>query len=82
MFSASVTWSAWSTWGSCETQYGCGKGKQKRSRVLVANHCWRNKSEETRPCKLKTCPGIFDMNFDMTVIPLLIFIRYKLLQVN
>ena len=58
MFSATVTWSAWSEWGSCDTQHGCGKGKQKRSRVLVTNQCLSNKSEESRLCKLKSCPGI------------------------
>ena len=65
MFSASVTWSAWSGWGSCETPRGCGKGKQKRSRVLVTNRCLSNKSEETRPCKLKSCPGMYYVEYLM-----------------
>ena len=57
-FSAGVTWSHWSTWGSCETHRGCGRGKQTRSRVLVTKHCLNEKSEESRPCKLKRCPGM------------------------
>lgn len=58
MFSASIAWTSWSIWGECETQHACGKGKQRRNRIQVTNHCVQNKTEETRPCKLRSCPGI------------------------
>lgn len=63
VFSAGVTWSHWITWGSCETQHGCGIGKQTRSRVLVTKNCLNEKSEENRPCKLKSCPGIKNLTY-------------------
>ena len=57
-FSQSVTWSMWSTWGSCETKTGCGKGEQKRRRIVMINHCLKDYDEQIRYCKLKSCPGI------------------------
>lgn len=56
LYSASITWSVWTSWGQCETVSGCGKGIQRRSRVLEKQRCVSNKTEQTRPCKLKQCP--------------------------
>ena len=61
-YSASLTWSDWSTWGKCETEKGCGRGIRRRSSILERERCINDKRYETRPCKLKSCPGTPETN--------------------